>query len=134
VGHQETDEMRRLIAIVKPEFSTVRQLENKGYGLFKLAGIIGSVSLVVTICVTVLAWVSIPGLAVAAAMFFIGMLWITWLGKEPSRVTFCPYCASKMDVFVSRQKIDCDVCERPIAITPTGEPIALEEQLVHKDY
>jgi hypothetical protein len=126
--------MRRIIGIVKPEFSTVRQLENKGYGLFKLAAIIGGISLIVTICVTYFAWVSIPGMAVAAIMFLIGMIWITWLGKEPSRVTFCPYCATKMDVFVSRDKIDCDVCERPIAITANGVPIALEEQLVHKDY
>lgn len=126
--------MRRLISYVKPEFSTVRELENKGYGLFKLAGIIGCVSLVVTIVLTWLVWLSIPGMVLAAVMFFIGMVWISWLGKEPSRVVFCPYCATKMDVFLSRTLIDCDVCDRPMKITSGGEPIALQDQLVHKNY
>ena len=126
--------MRRLVSFVKPEFSTVRQLENKGYGLFKLAGIIFFVSLAVAFCLTCLAPLWVSGLAVSLTMFFIGMIWISWLGKEPSRVVYCPYCATKMDVFLSRTLIDCDICDRPMKITSSGDPIALEEQLVHKRY
>jgi hypothetical protein len=126
--------MRRLINYVNPEFSTVRQLENKGYGLFKLAGIIGAASFVIMLCATALFPVWIPGMTIAIAMFFLGMVWITWLGKEPSRVVFCPYCASKMDVFLSRQELSCDMCARPIRMTPNGDPVATEDQLVIKDY
>ncbi|MDO8683569.1 MAG: hypothetical protein Q7N50_08815 [Armatimonadota bacterium] len=126
--------MDRLKSILKPEFATVRQLESKGYGLFKLAGIIGIVSLIVTMCLTFLAWISIPGLGISILLFFLGMVWMSWLGKEQSRVVFCPYCASKMDVFMSRTELDCDMCERPIKMTPNGEPIAVEEDIMHKKY
>lgn len=125
---------QKVMSAVKPEFSTVRQLENKGYGLFRLAGIIGSVSLVVTIFLPYFSFLSIPGLAVAALMFFVGMIWITWLGKEPSRHVFCPYCATKMDVFLSRTELDCDVCERPMRITASGAPMPLEDAITHKEY
>ena len=44
LANREAVQVRRLISIIKPEFATVRQLEMKGYGLFKWAGIIGAVS------------------------------------------------------------------------------------------
>ena len=127
--------MRRLISIVKPEYATVRQLEMKGYGLFKWAAIIGAVCLAMSLAVPVLIWISGPGMGVAAIMFLLGMIWISVLGKEPSVHVFCPYCASKNDVFRSRREVHCDICGRLMGVSEAGVPIPIEgEQVAHKSY
>ena len=128
-------QVHRLKSIIKPEFATVRQLEMKGYGLFKWAGIIGAVSLGVSLFMPYLLPLSGPGMVVAAGMFLLGMVWISVLGKDPSRHVFCPYCASKNDVFVTRREANCDICGRLMRISEAGVPVAIEgEQVEHKQY
>lgn len=72
---------------------------------------------------------SVIGIALiiaAAGIFFYGMMWMVKLQREPTKPVYCPYCASKNDVFRSRTEFKCDICNRRIAISPTGEPIPIE--------
>jgi ribosomal protein S27E len=75
---------------------------------------------------TVLTVLGILLVLSGAAVFFYGMVWMVKLQKEPTRHIYCPYCASKNDVFVSRKEFACDICGRRIAISPSGEPIPIE--------
>jgi len=126
--------MRRLKLILFPEFDTVRQLEMKGYGLFKCAGAIFLASLITTYFLSFLMWLSVPALVLSILMIIVGMIWISWLGRHPSRHVFCPYCASKNDVFVSKQEFHCDICDRLVQLDKKGEPIAAEGSITHKEY
>ena len=40
---------------------------------------------------------------------------------------FCPYCASKNDVYLSRRSFDCDICRRPVLVTEFGEPVVADQ-------
>jgi hypothetical protein len=121
--------MRRLISIIKPEFDTVRQLEMRGYGLFKLAAILFFFGVVVLFFIP---WIGLPALLLSMALFAIGMMWISWLGKGASRHLFCPYCAGRNDVFASKTQFHCDICHRLAGIDEIGFPVAIDEDFVVK--
>ena len=108
------------MASLKLEFSTVRELEKKSSQVF----IYGGGAFLVGI---VLIFVAAPIGAIITALSAIGVLgaicYVSMLGKERSNALFCPYCASKNDVYVSRRQLNCDICRRPIILSESGEPI-----------
>jgi len=112
----------------KAEYDTIRGLERRNAGLFKLAVILGAVGLVLTLVGMGTILTIIGGVSILAgiAPFFYGMLWMIKLQQEPTVVIYCPYCASKNDVFKSRKEFACDICARRIAVSPSGEPIPME--------
>lgn len=107
----------------KPDYDTIRGLEKKGHGVFKVAGALGVVGVVLLV---VAAPVGIAVLLAAAGIFFYGMVWMMKLQREPVRHLYCPYCASKNDVFVSRKEFSCDICKRRVGVAADGQPIPLE--------
>ena len=112
----------------KSKYNPIRELERKNAGVFKKAGIAAIAGLLMMMFgggtfINILGIISLlAGIVVA----FIGMIWMIKLQKEPVRHLFCPYCASKNDVFVSIKEFPCDICHRRIAISPNGQPIPVE--------
>lgn len=109
---------------LKMEFSTVRELEKKTFRIFGYGGAGFALGLVLT--VIGLAIIGAPVMVLSAVVVIGGIVYVSMLGKEPTRPTFCPYCASRNDVYQSRRSFDCDICKRPVLISETGEPIAAE--------
>lgn len=105
---------------LKIEFNTVRELEKKSSRVFMWAG-----GAFVTGMVLVFIFPPLGGVIMAAGalLALFGIAWVSMLGKEASRAIYCPYCSSKNDVYMSRQKFDCDICKRPIILSESGEPI-----------
>jgi len=108
------------MASLKVEFATVRELEKKtsqvfiyGGGAFLLGILLIFFAPPIGIIVTVLSASAVLG----------AMVYVSMLGKEKSRPLFCPYCASKNDVYVSRRGLDCDICSRPIIVDENGEAV-----------
>jgi len=119
--------LQQLISLFKFDFDTVRDLERKGSRVFKMALVAGVIGLVLTITMQpALMVLGIPLLVVGAAVFFFAMIWMLRLQREATRHLFCPYCASKNDVFVSRKEFSCDICGRRIGVSPAAEPVPLE--------
>lgn len=115
----------QLVAIFKGEYDTLRDLERKSRRLFYVAGGAALLGIVMT-AIGMLAFLGIPLLVLGGGFFFFSMLWMMKLQKEPVRTLYCPYCASKNEVFISRKELSCDICSRRIGISPHGEPIPLE--------
>ncbi len=65
-------------------------------------------------------------MALAGVVLIVAIAWVSMLGKEKSRPTFCPYCAGKNDVYVSRRNFKCGLCSRDVTLTEYGEPIIAE--------
>jgi hypothetical protein len=112
----------------KSKYSTIRELEHKNAGTFKKAGIIAIAGLLMIMfgSGTIISVIGIVALLGGVAIAFFGMVWMIKLQKEPTRHLFCPYCASKNDVFVSVKEFPCDICHRRIAVSPNGQPIPVE--------
>ena len=64
--------------------------------------------------------------ALAALTVLGAIIYVSLLGKERSKPLFCPYCASRSDVYASRRRFNCDMCHRPIIIGDNGEPAMAE--------
>jgi len=108
----------------KLEFATVRELEKKTFRIFGYGGSVFGAGLILTLVGA--AIVGAPVMIVSGSVVIGAMVYVSMLGKEPSRPLFCPYCASKNDVYVSRRSFDCDICRRPILVSDDGEPMAAE--------
>jgi hypothetical protein len=108
----------------KMEFSTVRELEKKTFRIFGYGGAGFAFGLVLIIFG--LAVLGAPIMAVSIVVVIGGIVYVSLLGREPARPTFCPYCASRNDVYQSRRSFNCDICNRPVLISETGEPVAAE--------
>ncbi|MGQ9454533.1 MAG: hypothetical protein ACUVRS_07150 [Armatimonadota bacterium] len=108
----------------KIEFSTVRELERKTHKIF----IYGGFALLVGLLLTVVgaAIIGAPLIVLSAIVLIGAMVYVSVLGKEPTRPLFCPYCSSKNEVYVSRKSFDCDICRRPVVIDENGEPMPAE--------
>ena len=110
-------------------YNTVRDLEKSNARWFRIAGTValfGLVLVVVGFAVAVVALIGYACLMVGVLMLLVGMLRVIHLSKEPTRHIYCPYCASKNDVFMTKREIPCDICGRRIGITASGEPVPLE--------
>lgn len=109
-------------------FDTIRDLEGQYLGLFRKAGIIGLIGLVLVIfgSGTVFTLFGFGLIVVGAGVFFYGMMLMMKIQREPTRTVYCPYCASKNDLFITRQEFACDICGRRIRMSSTGEPIPIE--------
>ena len=114
-----------IVGLFRFEYSTVRDLEHKSFRVFYFVG--GMVALGFVMWLTsILAFIGIPLVILGVLLFFITLLWMLKLSREPTRASFCPYCSTKNEVFVSRKDFLCDVCRRPIGVLPSGEVIPLE--------
>jgi len=119
--------LQQFISVFKFDYDTVRDLERKGFRVFGAALAAGVVGLVLTITMLPpLMVLGIPLLILGASVFFFGMIWMSRLQKEPTRPLFCPYCASKNDVFMSRKEFSCDICGRRVGVSPAGQPVPIE--------
>lgn len=110
-------------------YNTVRDLEKSNKKWFKTAGIIGGVGLVCVFLGALLQALIVVGIAaiiICAVLLLIGMIRVIHLSKEPMRSIYCPYCASKNDVFLTKREIPCDICGRRIGIAISGEVTPLE--------
>ena len=112
------------MASPKIEFATVRELEKKTFRFFGYGGSAFGVGLILT--VFGLAIVGAPLMVASGACIIGAMAYVSMLGKEPSRAVFCPYCAMKNDVYVSRTSFRCDICKRPILVSADGVPTAAD--------
>ena len=106
------------------EIATVRELEKKTFRIFGYGGSVFGAGLILTLVGA--AIVGAPVMVVSGSVVIAAMVYVSMLGKEPSRLLFCPYCASKNDVYVSRRSFNCDICRRPILVSEDGEPMAAE--------
>jgi len=107
------------MASLKIEFATVRELEKKSSQVFVYGG---GAFLVGLVLIFIAGPIGIILTALSALTVLGAIIYVSMLGKERSRPLFCPYCASKNDVYVSRRQFDCDMCRRPVIVTETGEP------------
>lgn len=117
--------LHQLISIFKFDYDTIRELERKGFRVFYAGALLGFVGLVLTLF-GALMFLGVPLLLLGAGIFFVAMIWMAWLGKKPVRHLFCPYCATKNDVFMSRKEFACDICGRRVLVSPAGHPIPAE--------
>lgn len=108
----------------KIEFSTVRELERKTHKIF----LYGGFALLVGFLLTAVgaAIIGAPLIVLSAIVLIGAMVYVSALGKEPTRSLFCPYCSSKNEVYASRKSFDCDICRRPVVIDENGEPMPAE--------
>jgi hypothetical protein len=108
------------MASLKIEFATVRELEKKSSQIFIYGGgaFLAGIVLIFAVPPLGILLTTLSAAAVLAGIFYVMML-----GREGSRAMFCPHCASKNDVYVSRKEFDCDMCRRPIKVGENGEPI-----------
>lgn len=109
-------------------YDTIRDLEAQYLGLFKKAGLLVLIGLLVAgfgmFSLFIIAGIATA--AIGAVIFIYGMALMMKLQREPTRTVYCPYCSIKNDVFMTRQEFACDVCNRRIRISPAGEPIPIE--------
>jgi hypothetical protein len=115
--------------LAEHKFDTVRDLEKRNAKWFKTWGVVALAGIVFILIGLVSPAIMLLGLAaliVGAIMLFVGMLHVVNLSREPVRTIYCPYCASKNEVFVSKRELPCDICGRKIGITPHGEAVPLE--------
>jgi hypothetical protein len=108
------------MAFMKIEFATVRELEKKSSQIFMYGG--GAFSLGIVL-IFAIPPIGIFLTILSAAAVLAGIIYVMMLGRERSRALFCPYCASKNDVYVSRRELNCDMCNRPIKVGENGEPV-----------
>ncbi len=108
------------MASLKIEFATVRELERKIAHIFKYGGIAFGVGVVL---IFAFPPIGIPLTALSALAVMCGIIYVSMIGKEKTRPLFCPYCASKNDVYASRREFACDLCHRPVKINENGEPV-----------
>jgi hypothetical protein len=108
------------MACLRIEFATVRELERKIAHIFKYGGIGFGVGVIL---IFAFPPIGIPVTALFALAILGGIIYVSMLGKERSRPLFCPYCASKNDVYVSRREFNCDMCHRPVKIDENGQPV-----------
>ena len=108
------------MASLKIEFATVRELEKKSSQIFMYGG---SAFFIGIVLIFAFPPVGIILTILSAAMVLGGIIYVMMLGRERSRALFCPYCASKNDVYVSRRELNCDMCRRPIKVGENGEPV-----------
>ncbi len=111
------------------KFDTVRDLEKRNSKWFKTWGSValgGILLIFVGFVSSIIMLLGFAALIVGAVLLFVGMLRVIQLSKEPMRGIYCPYCASKNEVFITKREIPCDICGRKIGITPHGEAIPLE--------
>lgn len=105
-------------------------MERNNSQLFKVGGVIGLVGVVLLLFgalgIAVLILTGVALIVIGAVILFIGMIRVIQLSREPVRHIYCPYCASKNDVFLSKTELPCDICGRKIGITPYGEAVPLE--------
>jgi hypothetical protein len=113
---------------LKIEFATVRELEKKTFRVFGYGGAAFAFGLILTLIG--LGIVGAPVMLISAAVVVLAVVWVSMLGKEPSRPTFCPYCASRNDVFQSRRSFNCDICNRPVIVNELGEAVAAAHEHV----
>jgi hypothetical protein len=108
----------------KPEFSTVRELERKTHKVF----LYGGLALLIGLGLMLIGFgiIGAPLIIAAILVLIIAMAYVSMLGKEPTRSLFCPYCASKNEVYASRKSFQCDICRRPVVINEDGEPMPAE--------
>ncbi len=116
--------------MTKPNYDTIRGLEQHYSGSFKKVGIAAFIGLALTLfgSGTILQVAGIIILAISIIISVVLMVWMIRLQKEPVRHLYCPYCASKNDLFCSRKEFACDICNRRVIISPTGEPIPAEPE------
>lgn|GEM_PF-1076614 len=114
--------VRRAMAVasLKVEFSTVRELEKKSAQVFSYGGGAFFVGLVL---IFIAPPIGVFLVAISAPTVLAAMIGVSILGKERTRQVFCPYCSSKNEVYVSRTKLNCDICRRPILIDQNGEAV-----------
>ncbi len=112
------------MAPLKIEFSTVRDLERKTHKIFMYAGFALLVGLV--FAVLGISIIGAPVIILSMLVLIGAMIYVSILGKEPTRSLFCPYCASKNEVYESRKSFCCDICRRPVVIDQNGEPMPAE--------
>jgi hypothetical protein len=112
------------MASLKVEFATVRELEKKTSQIFIYGG--GGFLLGIVLIFIVMP-IGVVVTALSAIAVLAGMIYVSMLGKERSRPLFCPYCATKNDVYVSRRELDCDICRRPIKVDENGEAVMAQE-------
>jgi hypothetical protein len=115
--------LEQLLAIFKGDYDTLRDLERKSRHVFYVGFGLSGFGLILS---ALIAFIGLPMLVLGIAVLFVAMLWMSKLQKEPSRAIYCPYCASKNDVFNSRKEFSCDICTRRVAVSPSGEPIPIE--------
>lgn len=115
----------RIVGVFKFDYSTVRELEHKCFRVFYFVGgmvVVGFVMMITQI----LAFVGVPLMVLGILLFFITLVWMLKLTREPTREAFCPYCSTKNEVFVTRREFICDMCQRPIGVLPSGQIVPLE--------
>jgi len=115
----------QIVGTFKFDYSTVRELEHKCFRVFYFVGGMVAIGFVM-ILTSALGFIGVPLAALGVLLFFVTLIWMLKLSREPTRVAFCPYCSSKNEVFVSRKDFLCDVCQRPIGVLPSGEVVPLE--------
>ncbi|MDH7601510.1 MAG: hypothetical protein QHI38_05105 [Armatimonadota bacterium] len=108
----------------KIEFSTVRELERKTHKVFMYSGSSLLIGLLLTLIGLVV--IGVPVIILSLVVLIGAMAYVSVLGKEPTRTLFCPYCASKNEVYRSRTRFSCDICRRPVVIDENGEPAPAE--------
>lgn len=101
------------------EFDTVRELEKKSSRVFMYGGGGLFAGLVLTFIVPPLG---VALMALSALVVLGGIICVSTLAKEKTNPLFCPYCASKNDVYTSRRSFSCDICARPVIVDENGEP------------
>ncbi len=106
------------------EYATVRELEHKCFRVFYFVA--GMVGLGFLLWITSLfAIIGIPLMVLGMILFFVTLVWMLRLQREPTREVRCPYCASRNELFVSRKEFTCDMCHRPVGVLPSGELVKL---------
>jgi len=114
-----------IVGLFRFDYSTVRDLEHKSFRVFYFVGAMVALGFVMWLT-SILAFIGVPLVVLGVLLFFITLVWMLKLSREATRVSYCPYCSTKNEVFVSRKDFLCDVCRRPIGVLPSGEVIPLE--------
>ena len=115
------------------EYSTVRELEHKCFRVFYFVAAMVGLGFLLWIT-SLFAIIGIPMMVLGMLLFFITLIWMLRLQREPTREARCPYCASRNEMFVSRKEFICDMCRRPVGVLPSGELVKLltpEEEEAH---
>ena len=115
----------KIVGTFKFDYSTVRELEHKCFRVFYFVGAMVVIGFVMILS-NVLAFIGIPLTVLGVLSFFVTLVWMLRLSREPTREGFCPYCSTKNEFFISRKQFMCDMCGRPIGVLPSGEVIPLE--------
>lgn len=120
--------MRAFSALIKRDFSTIRQLESKGYRLMRPLVVVFFLGII--LCFTTLLMAFGVGLIVISGFTLAGLFfWLIQLQKRPRRAIRCPYCNNPNDVFWEVTEFDCDICDRPIVFDSKGIPVPADGSL-----